>query len=284
MRRFISMLAHEIASARLRRAPILLLVLCMVMRPALAAVEPVTVPTPPPPADSDAAGNDSDPTKPVVFSPRYEYFNLRNDVSIGNLILRSDRPFSRILPDGRKLPVAILRFDLTFVTAQLPGETTTGRGDFYAQTIFLPYLSRKFALAIGPAISIPTATQDVLGTGKWTAAPLIAPIWFFARKMGFVFVKVQDYSSFAGDESRPDIHAVTVTPTILRRLGHGWWMVGDSESRTDFKTDLTSFKSGLLVGHMFNRGFGGWIKPEFPWGEHRQGDWILKAGVVWVEK
>ena len=273
--------AHLRCTTRLRSAPILLLALCALFTPTSATDNPAPASSP---AESDAAGKDSDPTKPVVFSPRYEYYNLGNDVSIGNLILRSDRPISRILPQGGKRPVAILRFELTFVTAHLPGETTTGRGDFYAQTIFLPYLSKKFALAVGPAISIPTATQDLLGTGKWVAAPLIAPVWFFDQKKGFCFVKVQDYSSFAGHESRPDIHAVTVTPAILRRLGHGWWMVGDSESRTNFKTDHTSFKSGVLVGHMFNERFGGWIKPEIPWGEHRQGDWIVKMGIVWVER
>jgi len=44
--------------------------------------------------------------------------------------------------------------------------------DIYAQAFLIPYLQPKFLLAAGSGISIPTATDRQLGTGK-----LIVPRW-----------------------------------------------------------------------------------------------------------
>lgn len=162
------------------------------------------------------------------------------------------------------------------------GQTTeAGLGDLYSQFLHVPFLTPRFAQVTGSGLVFPTDTHRSLGSGKWQLAPLGAPIWFFPRRKGFFFVKVQDFISFAGDDRRPNIHFLLTTPTVLYRLTPRWWILVDTESKTNWeRDDRTSFRSGFAVGYTFNRRVTAWIKPEVPWGGNREGDWALKIALV----
>ena len=58
-------------------------------------------------------------------------------------------------------------------------------------------------LGVGPSITVPTATDDSLGSGKWsagaTAVALAQPDW------GTYGVLVRQLWSFAGDSDRADV-------------------------------------------------------------------------------
>src|SRR5271157_688360 len=60
---------------------------------------------------------DTDPTKPVLFSLRNEYYNLLNDAYINQTILRVDRLVLKDvgMPGGAR--GSILRLDLPYATA-----------------------------------------------------------------------------------------------------------------------------------------------------------------------
>jgi hypothetical protein len=86
---------------------------------------------------------------------------------------------------------------------------TTGFGDMYYVGLFAPkkgYKTKSGAnllWGIGPALGFPTATKDVLGTGKWLAGPAglgvyMGPKW----KIGAL---LQQYFSYAGDSDRDDV-------------------------------------------------------------------------------
>ena len=56
---------------------------------------------------------------------------------------------------------------------------TTGFGDMYYVGLFAPsegtdMLNGKFLWGVGFDLGLPTATDDLLGTGKWTAGHLIS--------------------------------------------------------------------------------------------------------------
>jgi hypothetical protein len=94
-------------------------------------------------------------------------------------------------------------------------------------------------------------------------------------------MKFQDYYSFAGSSSRPDIHYFQFTPTLLYRIDRKNWIMIDTEMKTNWLQDnRTVFRSGIQLGRMFNRKVGFWIKPEIPWGNNRDLDWVLKFTMV----
>jgi hypothetical protein len=241
------------------------------------------------PAVPDEIRNDTDPTKPVLLSVRDEYYNLRGgplETALGPqqnvFILRADRlVLSNVGLPGNSRGF-LLRADLPVVTAGIGQTTRTGLGDLYAQALVVPRFNKNFTIAWGTGMVFPTATNSV-GFDKFQLAPAVAPVWFFGRLKGFAFVKFQDFVSVAGDANRPDINYLLITPTILWRLTREWWIVADSESRTDWEHgNTTSFKSGLQIGKMLSPRFGMWVKSEIPWGPNRLGSWTLKVTAFWT--
>ena len=156
-------------------------------------------------------------------------------------------------------------------------------GDIYAQALLLPYLTKKFAFAAGSGVSLPTATNGRLGTGKLTLAPVVAPVWFIPNR-GFFFVKVQDYFSVAGAGSRPDFHYMTVTPLLVWRIkGTPYWTQLDAESQTNWNADgHTGYKAGILFGRMTKKRAGAWIKVEVGMGPFRVASLAIKTSIFKV--
>ena len=219
---------------------------------------------------------DTDPTKPVFWTLRDEFFDLDGAAWKNVITLRRDEAVleKNLLPGKAK--GVILRADLPMVTLHAGDDTTTGLGDLYGQAIIVSRIAGNFFFAYGSGLVLDTASDDRLGTGKWIAAPSVAPIWFF-RKGGFAFVKVQDWISVHGDSERADVHYLTVTPTFFRRLSRRWWTVIDSESQTDWeRKERTNFRAGLLVGCMLTPRTGLSLKFEAPFGGNPQGDWTLR--------
>src|SRR5262245_11069785 len=142
--------------------------------------------------------DDSNPTRPVLFSLRPEWYSRTPDVTQAAVILRYDQMVLRGRPwvPGRR---AILRFELPTTTIRVTGvPTQTGIGDAYAQVLFVPAVSRRVALVAGTGVLIPTASDSLLGSGKVALAPAVGPLISFGPRT-LMFVKVQNFTSIAGD-------------------------------------------------------------------------------------
>lgn len=224
-----------------------------------------------------SVGADTDPTKPVIFSLRNEFYDLKNGLWRNDTILRADRTvFEKRRPVG-SVRGLLLRADLPIVTFYDGDVTKAGLGDLYGQILLAPRISGPLLLAVGTGLLAPTATDESLGLGKWVVAPAVVPVYFFPHR-GLSYVKIQDWISFAGSPGRPDLHYLTVTPTFLWRLSKRWYMLVDGESLTDWEKDgRTSLKGGFQLGRMLSRRTGVSLKAEIPFGENRLGDWTLKA-------
>jgi len=237
--------------------------------------------TPTPPAGAERAGADSDPTRPVVWSLREEYYNLRGPAWSNAFLFRVDRA---ILKD--RFPMAgnrgiLTRLDIPFVLAHGTDGTSAGLGDIYVQALLVRQFT-KFAFAAGSGVSIPTATDHRLGTGKLTLAPLAVPVWLIPKR-GIFFVKVQDYISVAGAGDRADLHYLTVTPLLVWRLqGKPYWIQLDGETKTNWKAnEHTGAKVGFLFGRITKKR-GVWIKAEVGLGPYREAAFAIKTSIFKV--
>jgi hypothetical protein len=267
-----------------------LVVLLLLAATVSAQDTPQTPPTPPAqqPASgqvqapaSDQGGADSNPLGVVLLQLRNEYYQLSNGNWEDAFIIRSDRAFLRRNRWGGKVGI-LTRFDLPFVTAQIGSSTHAGLGDLYGQVTHVPFLTPQFGLFWGGGLSIPSATYKTLGSGKWEVAPLGGPVYFFGRRRGLAFIKIQEFISFAGDSTRPDIRYLLVTPLVMWHFSRMTWMEFQEESHTDqLSSNSTWYKGGVKLGHMFNRKFGAWVMPEVLWGGSRPGNFNLKFSLVW---
>ncbi len=110
------------------------------------------------------------------------------------------------------------------------GRTEFGLGDLTPEFFFSPrkptLLAPGLSLVwgVGPAFQLPTATDDELGTGKWSAGPAFVA-FFDDRSLhlttGFLILNLW---SFAGDADRSTVNAMTLQPFLNYNLPKGWYL------------------------------------------------------------
>jgi hypothetical protein len=81
----------------------------------------------------------------------------------------------------------------------------------------------KVIWGAGPVISLPTATEDILGTKKTSIGPTAVALtiqghWLFGAL-------VQNLFSVAGPRERPDVNQMLLQPFVNYNMRHGWYLV-----------------------------------------------------------
>jgi hypothetical protein len=99
---------------------------------------------------------------------------------------------------------------------------TSGLGDVQTSLFFSPAKVGKVIWGAGPVISLPTATEDILGTKKVSIGPTAVALsiqghWLFGAL-------VQNLFSVAGPSARPDVNQMLMQPFVNYNLRHGWYL------------------------------------------------------------
>ena len=102
------------------------------------------------------------------------------------------------------------------------GPNVFGLGDFTDAVLFSRIQPNGMIWGIGPIVSIPIASDDTLGSGKWSAGPAAriaynSGPWHFGLLAG-------NLSSFAGDENRADVNQLLIRGLIRRKLNNDWFL------------------------------------------------------------
>lgn len=97
-----------------------------------------------------------------------------------------------------------------------------GFGDMNPSFFMSPAKPGKIIWGVGPAIVLPTATNPVLGQGKWSMGPSLVVLaqpgkWTLGGLVNNVW-------SFAGQSSRPDVNQMLFQYFINYNLPHGWYI------------------------------------------------------------
>jgi hypothetical protein len=231
------------------------------------------------PAPSQA---EEDPTRPIVYSIRNEYRDLKNGAWANTAIFRIDKLSFRNFQNRGGAKGLLLRLDVPFNTIHNGTVTRSGLGDTYGQILYIPRAGRRFATAIGTGVVLPTAMNDTLGRGKLILAPSIIPVWYFQNRKRLTVIRIQNYFSIAGKRHRPDVNYLLVDPFVIVPINRKYWIGANTEFKWDWRTSQASGISGLQVGRMVRGKFGVWIKPEIPFGPGRTGGFNLKFTVFRV--
>jgi hypothetical protein len=99
---------------------------------------------------------------------------------------------------------------------------TTGFGDMYYVGLFSPKKGKKLESGgsllwgAGFDLGFPTASEDILGTGKWTAGPSALGVYLGPKwKIGAL---LQQYWDYAGDDDRDDVNLTNLQYFIFYSL------------------------------------------------------------------
>ena len=92
----------------------------------------------------------------------------------------------------------------------------TGLGDILLWTAFTNNYKPPFVWGFGPTIMMDTASDDTLGTGKWSAGPMALAT--YVTDKWIIGGVAQHWWSFAGDSDRDDVSLTDFQPIIRYRL------------------------------------------------------------------
>jgi hypothetical protein len=105
----------------------------------------------------------------------------------------------------------------------VPGAgSKSGLGDLSYTAYFSPVGSGKVTWGVGPSFIFPTATDDQLGAGKWTAG--LGAVVAGTTGKWVIGALAQNTWSFAGDEDRADINAFLTQYFINYNIQDGWYL------------------------------------------------------------
>ncbi|MDQ8024351.1 MAG: transporter [Moraxellaceae bacterium] len=126
---------------------------------------------------------------------------------------------------------------ITYQENVLPGSGSQfGLGDTLQSVFFSPKAptASGWIWGVGPALYLPTATDDLLGAEKWGAGPTAVVLkqteggWTYGALVNHIW-------SFAGDDDRADISNTFLQPFVAKGLGKGRTLSANLESTYDWK-------------------------------------------------
>ena len=150
----------------------------------------------------------------------------------------------------------ISRTILPVIYAESPingGANHAGLGDTQQSFFFSPKDPRDgWILGAGPIIYIPTATDTVLGTGKWGAGPTIVAL---RQEHGFTYgMLVNQIWSFAGDENRQNMNFTYTQPFLAYTTKTYTTFTVNTETTRDWENDQWTVPLNFMVQQLVKIG------------------------------
>lgn len=110
-----------------------------------------------------------------------------------------------------------------------------GLGDINQSFYFSPAAPGPVIWGIGPSITVPTATDDSIGSEKWSAGPAAVALAMPGRWV--VGSLVRQLWSFAGDSDRQDVNQTLIQPFVNYNFDSGWYAVSSPVVTANWKAD-----------------------------------------------
>ncbi len=130
-----------------------------------------------------------------------------------------------------------------------------GIGDINHTAFLSPAEPGKLIWGVGPIISLPTATDKPLGSGKWSAGPSAVVLTMPGNWV--IGALASNIWSFAGDTNRSEVNRLTFQYFVNYNLPNGWYLTSAPIITADWTADnddrwLVPFGGG--VGKIFKIG------------------------------
>jgi hypothetical protein len=116
-----------------------------------------------------------------------------------------------------------------------PGGSASGLGDINYSAYFSPVKYDKVIWGIGPSLNMPTASDDQLGSGKWSGG--VSGVVLTIPKWGSTGGIVRQLWSFSGDDDRSDVNQTLIEPFLNYNLSNGWFLLTDMVITANWEAD-----------------------------------------------
>ncbi len=121
------------------------------------------------------------------------------------------------------------------------------------------------SFGLGPQVTIPTATDDFLGSEKWSAG--LTNVFFIAHSKSFQYGYLLTYQhSFAGNDDRADVSFGAFQPFAFYQLGDGLYLRSTPVWAYNFDNDGYTIPIGAGIGKVIKRGntvYNFFVEPQY---------------------
>lgn len=114
-------------------------------------------------------------------------------------------------------------------------DSKSGLGDINFTAFFSPSDPGKLIWGIGPILVLPTASDDVLGSKKWSAGPALVMLTMPGSWV--IGVLVNNVWSFAGDSERADVNMMLIQYFLNYNLPGGWYFSSAPINTANWKAE-----------------------------------------------
>jgi len=172
----------------------------------------------------------------------------------------------------------IYRLEAPVISQTFPDNLgdATGLSDF----IFIDVVAfklKKGMFGIGPALIMPTATSEYLGTGKWSGG--VAGVYGIKAFGLFLGVLGQQFISFAGDSERDDQNYMLLQPIITKIFEKGYFINYSPIMKFDWENSTYNIPVGLSIGKAFSKSLTMFIGAEYVVTGPGQGDFTIRLNI-----
>jgi hypothetical protein len=162
----------------------------------------------------------------------------------------------------------------------------SGIGDFDARILAIAYTSKKFILAPGLEAFFNTASNDALGSGKNTLAPVVFGVFLGAFGKGSLFAPGYQYVfDVGGDPERGDISRSQIDLYFVWVLSQGKnWFLLDPQIILDHENSVEFMTVDAEWGFMIvpKAGISGYVRPGVGVGSDRPFDYNLEFALKFI--
>ena len=166
-----------------------------------------------------------------------------------------------------------------------------GFGDIDVRFMTIPYINmqKKLAVALGVEFFLNTASEDSLGAGAWTVAPLVFLPIFNPLGPGSIFVPgYQHKISFYEDSGRDQVHLGLIDFFLVKTFAQNqYWAYIDPQIVLDYENSrefmLVELQGGMMLDKFVgSKGHSIWILPSFGVGSDSPYDFSFEVGYKYI--
>ena len=214
--------------------------------------------------DKDLAKKSQNPVGNIISVPIewFHYGDMPNDSNADVVMIKPVYPVnlgSYNLINRMIIPYVGIDANVGGVDlGETPSPTTSvkksGLGNITYQGMFSPADPGKIIWGFGPAIEMPTSSND-LGSDKWSAGPALVVLTMPGKwVLGFL---AQNIWSFAGPSDAPDVNKLTFQYFVNYNLSNGWYLTTSPTITADWEkpsSDRWTVPLGGGIGKMVRFG------------------------------
>jgi hypothetical protein len=162
-----------------------------------------------------------------------------------------------------------------------------GLGDINLSLFFSPQMEGKLIVGAGPVLVFPSATDESLGTEKWSAGPTAVVVYMTGPVV--LGVLVNNVWSYAGDSDRDSVNQMLLQYFANYNLPGGWYLSSAPIMTANWKADSDNrwtvpvgggvgkiLRIGKLPINVGVQGFWNAIKPDIG------PDWSLRFQIQFL--